>query len=194
MAQSGIENLDNQIPPNGTEPIYVKYADEEGKKRQPQRNNNNNNHDNHHHNYNNNAFHAHHQQAALGMNGLQNLGKMESNRGGQQNRYNPTSANYGYAFSNFPQNGTANFDGLTNGSFHNNFKNPATQQSNGHHQQNHQNNTNNNNSNRHNQQQQHNTDSMNLLNFDQIGEKGGHIIYVYGIGHHASEFDLYAIF
>jgi RNA recognition motif-containing protein len=36
---------------------------------------------------------------------------------------------------------------------------------------------------------------MNLLNFDnQLGEKGGHIIYVYGIGPHASESDLYTLF
>ena len=34
MAQLAIQNLDNTVPPNGgTEPIYVKYADEEGKKR-----------------------------------------------------------------------------------------------------------------------------------------------------------------
>lgn len=34
MAQTAIQHLDNTIPPNGgSEPIYVKYADEEGKKR-----------------------------------------------------------------------------------------------------------------------------------------------------------------
>lgn len=230
MAQTGIENLDNQIPPNGTEPIYVKYADEEGKKRQPQRNNNHNHHHHHHHHNNNhnhnnnstnnnNVFHPHN-QTAPGMNGLQNLGKMKSNRGSQQNRYNPISASYGYALSNFAQNGSTNFEGLING-FHNSFMN-QTQQNNSHHQNHHHvghnnnnnqhhqqhhqqqqhNNNSNNNNNRHNQhhhhqqqQQQHNTGSMNLLNFDnQLGEKGGHIIYVYGIGPHASESDLYTLF
>lgn len=45
MAQTAIQHLDNTIPPNGgSEPIYVKYADEEGKKRHgPSGNNNNNN-------------------------------------------------------------------------------------------------------------------------------------------------------
>ncbi len=33
MAQLAIQNLDNTVPSGGTEPIYVKYADEEGKKR-----------------------------------------------------------------------------------------------------------------------------------------------------------------
>ena len=70
MAQLAIQHLDNTVPPNGgTEPIYVKYADEEGKKRNGPGgnmggNNGNNNHmgnqanfrgQNHHqNNYNNN--------------------------------------------------------------------------------------------------------------------------------------------
>jgi RNA recognition motif-containing protein len=46
MAQTAIQNLDNTVPSNATEPIYVKYADEEGKKRHGSHNhgmNNNNN-------------------------------------------------------------------------------------------------------------------------------------------------------
>jgi len=44
MAQNAIQKLDNTVPPNGgSEPIYVKYADEEGKKRHNQNGNNNGN-------------------------------------------------------------------------------------------------------------------------------------------------------
>lgn len=47
MAQMAIAHLDNTVPPDAgnTEPIYVKYADEEGKKRHPP----NNMFSNHHH-------------------------------------------------------------------------------------------------------------------------------------------------
>lgn len=50
MAQMAIAHLDNSVPPDAgnTEPIYVKYADEEGKKRHPP-NNMFSNHHNHHH-------------------------------------------------------------------------------------------------------------------------------------------------
>lgn len=67
MAQVAIQNLDNTIPPNGaSEPIFVKYADEEGKKRGSggggggSHNHRNNNHHrgNHHHNQHQ---HHHHQ-------------------------------------------------------------------------------------------------------------------------------------
>jgi RNA recognition motif-containing protein len=44
MAQTAIQQLDNTVPNGGTEPIHVKYADEDGKKRHgPAHNNNNNN-------------------------------------------------------------------------------------------------------------------------------------------------------
>ena len=230
--KGGIENLDNQIPTNGTEPIYVKYADEEGKKRQAplnlnnnhhHHNNNNNHHHQHNNNNNNNPFQSHHQTTTPVLNGLQNLGKMKSTRGSGQNRYNPISAaNYGYQFSNFAQNGSSAFEGLING-FQNSFMNAAAAQpNNGHHQNHHHhqhighnnNNSSNNNSNnhhhhnqstRHNQHQHNNTGNIGgsgggslvngLLNFDNhLGEKGGHIIYVYGIGPHASESDLYTLF
>jgi RNA recognition motif-containing protein len=81
MAQVAIQNLDNTVPPNGgTEPIYVKYADEEGKKRNgPQSMNaqmgngvggmnnqnfagRNQNHQNNYNNSNNNYMNQHQQQ------------------------------------------------------------------------------------------------------------------------------------
>jgi len=120
MAQIAIQHLDNTIPTNGgSEPIYVKYADEEGKKRHGPSNNSNNNanmrmnnslmnqqHQNSFQNNNylqqQNAFNFNNQNSFMiqsnnnqsGLNPLvaniQNLGKMKSNRSGShQNRFNP---------------------------------------------------------------------------------------------------------
>lgn len=128
MAQTAIANLDNTIPINGgNEPIYVKYADEEGKNKRGGHggmnnhgrgnnggfhqgggnnfnNNGGNNYMNQHHNqmggYNSNSFQlGNNNQAAAAMaaNSLQNLGKMKSNRTG------------GYQNSRFnPMSGTQN--------------------------------------------------------------------------------------
>jgi RNA recognition motif-containing protein len=121
LAQLAIQNLDNTVPPNGgNEPIYVKYADEDGKKKHSVTggaNSRNNHHNNHHHNhqnnysnnfsnlnymnqqggfgYNNNfMMNSAGQNSMPGGNSFPNLGKMKSNRsGGHQNRYNPLAGN-----------------------------------------------------------------------------------------------------
>lgn len=51
MAQLAIAHLDNTVPPDAgnAEPIYVKYADEEGKKRHPPNNMFNHHHQQQHH-------------------------------------------------------------------------------------------------------------------------------------------------
>lgn len=121
MAQLAIQHLDNTIPPNGgAEPIFVKYADEEGKKRhapnpnQPGMRMTNPN-------YNQSAssymspvaaaaaaavasqqgfsFNQASSFIQTGLNPL-NLGKMKTNRSsGHQNRYNPLSGGGGGAAS-----------------------------------------------------------------------------------------------
>ena len=141
MAQTAIQNLDNTVPPNGaSEPIFVKYADEEGKKRHGppgavgnargsgpggnqmnqhqgnfQNSNNYMNQQNSHgFNFNNpNSFMMNNQNSmnALSNNSLQNLGKMKTNRsGGHQNRYNPMG---GGALNN--QGGLNNNNNSNNG-------------------------------------------------------------------------------
>jgi RNA recognition motif-containing protein len=72
MAQVAIQNLDNTIPNGASEPIFVKYADEEGKKRGSgggggggNSNNHRNNHQhrgNHHHNQHQHHHHNQHHQ------------------------------------------------------------------------------------------------------------------------------------
>ncbi len=110
MAQSAIQNLDNTIPNNATEPIYVKYADEEGKKRHGpsqhnnghnrgfgvhhqsnfQNNNNFMNQQQHGFNFNNNnQFIMGNNQNQLSQLNNINLGKVKNNRSNGQNRYNP---------------------------------------------------------------------------------------------------------
>lgn len=127
MAQLAIQHLDNTVPNGATEPICVKYADEEGKKRHgPSQNNNGHNNrsgfQNHHQNnfqnsnnylsqqqgfnFNNpNSFMmgvGNNQNQLNQLNTLQNLGKIKTNRSaGHQNRYNPIG-------------GTAGFDNLIN--------------------------------------------------------------------------------
>lgn len=109
MAQHAIQNLDNTLPPNGgNEPIYVKYADEDGnKKRHPgamghqQFHNNRNNH--HFNNFQNSQYQPNFngnfnmiQQQSNMHNNQMNLGKMKSNRNnGHQNRYNPMGGTNG---------------------------------------------------------------------------------------------------
>ena len=139
MAQSAIQSLDNTVPPNGgSEPIFVKYADEEGKKRHgppgavgnprnsinqatfPNSNNYMSQQQNSHgFNFNNpNSFMMNSQNSMSGLtpNPLQNLGKMKTNRnGGHQNRYNPMG---GAALNN--QVGLAN-NGTNNGAAGNNY-------------------------------------------------------------------------
>jgi len=113
MAQLAIQNLDNTIPNGATEPIYVKYADEEGKKRHgPAQNHNGHNRgfpghqQNHHHNNfqnnnfmnqqqhgfnfnNNNQFMMGNNQSQLNQLNNLNLGKMKNSRSNGLNRYNP---------------------------------------------------------------------------------------------------------
>lgn len=120
MAQLAIQQLDNTVPNGATEPIYVKYADEEGKKRHgpSQQNGRNNNHggfgqhNQHQNNFQNsnnylsqqqgfgfnnpNSFMMNNQNQLNQLNSLQNLGKMKNNRSNGQNRYNPISGNTGF--------------------------------------------------------------------------------------------------
>lgn len=102
MAQLAIQQLDNTIPPNsGTEPIFVKYADEEGKKRGKksvnlrdlQQNNYIQQQNMQGFNFaNSNSFITGNSNQP-GMNSLPNLGKIKANRSNShQNRYNPISA------------------------------------------------------------------------------------------------------
>lgn len=124
MAQHAIQQLDNTVPSGATEPIYVKYADEDGKKRHgPSQHNghHNNRHNNgfggqnqHQNNFQQNNFQQQQQQGfgfnnpnsfMMGMgnnqsqlnqlNSLQNLGKMKNNRQSGQNRYNPIGGTTG---------------------------------------------------------------------------------------------------
>ena len=98
MALLAIQNLDNTIPPNsGNEPIYVKYADEDGnKKKNPGGLSNqqfNNYRNQQYNNYQNSqyqqGFNVMQQQSNFQNHHL-NMGKMKSNRNnGHQNRYNP---------------------------------------------------------------------------------------------------------
>ena len=97
MAQNAINNLNSHTPVNATEPIYVKYADEEGKKRNAPRNHLLQQHDGHNFQLPN-AFNNNFQVE-------QNYGKMK--RGFNQNRFNPIGH-----YSNNNQ--------LFNGSFDNN--------------------------------------------------------------------------
>lgn len=140
MAQTAIQHLDNTVPPNGgTEPIYVKYADEEGKKRHgPAGNMNNMRNQHHQNNFNNQNNNYMNQQNHFGgfnnpnsfmmpgnnqnslnnlsANSLQNLGKMKSNRsGGHQNRYNPIGGNAGLNTATGMNNGAINPNNNGNG-------------------------------------------------------------------------------
>ena len=113
MAQTAIQQLDNTIPNGGTEPIYVKYADEEGKRRHPPSSNNliqnqrgfgqqhlNDNflqqpNSSHGFNFGNSPNSFMMSAAGSGQNQLSplNLGKIKTNRNnGHQNRYNPIGA------------------------------------------------------------------------------------------------------
>ena len=127
MAQQAIQHLDNSIPPNGggtNEPVYVKYADEEGKKRHGPSNNmnmnnsNNNYHQNHHHNNNNhrqnnnnnynngggnfNQHHLHHQQQQQFQNHFNNFA---NNHHHHNNSNNNNGSNFMF---NQNQNGLSN--------------------------------------------------------------------------------------
>lgn len=124
MAQVAIAQLDNTVPDGATEPIYVKYADEEGKKRHgPSQHNGHHgrggfNHNQHQNNFQNTNNYLNQQQQGFGfnnpnsfmmgvgnnnqlnqlnqLNGLQNLGKMKNNRSNGQNRYNPIGGTTGF--------------------------------------------------------------------------------------------------
>jgi len=222
MAQLAIQNLDNTIPNGATEPIYVKYADEEGKKRHgPFQNHNGHNrgfgghHQNHHqnnfqsnnfmnqqqHGFNfnsNNQFMMSNNQNQLNQLNNLNLGKMKNNRSNNQNRYNPIGGATG--FDNLIN--TIGTGAVNTGSSLNTYNHPTNfNQQNLHasHPQQIQH-----------QQQQHfgsGSNTNNLLdlsnphinignkvnNSSTIGSANGHIIYVYGIGQ-ANESDLYSLF
>lgn len=146
MAQLAIQQLDNTVPNGATEPIYVKYADEDGKKRHgPSQ------HNGHHGNRHNGGFGGQNQQTnhfqqnnfqqqqqqqsfgfnnpnsfMMGMsnnqnqlnplNSLQNLGKMKNNRQSGQNRYNPIGGTIG--FDNLINTiGTGNGNSLGGGNY-----------------------------------------------------------------------------
>jgi RNA recognition motif-containing protein len=125
MAQMAIQQLDNTVPNGATEPIYVKYADEDGKKRHGPSHNNQHNRGNgglnqqnqHQNNFQNNNNYLSQQQQGFGfnnpnsfmmgvggnnqnqlnqLNSLQNLGKMKNNRSNGQNRYNPIGGTTGF--------------------------------------------------------------------------------------------------
>ncbi|RNA37830.1 Sex-lethal -like protein [Brachionus plicatilis] len=226
MAQTAIQNLDNTLAPNGgTEPIFVKYADEDGtKKRQlpaaPQFQNGRNNH--------NFSFQNQFQQQAANFNMMPgiNLGKMKTNRSsGHQNRYNPIggtnspinslmsggngSSASGFNAWNMPMNpmqqqGYSNFasqnslvpqfesligggSGGGGGNSANMVNTPGFPHPNMHMHPSM-------------QQQQHGSNFVNssrasLLDSVNMDSKlGTSTIYVYGIGAHATEADLFSLF
>jgi len=119
MAQLAIQQLDNTVPNGASEPIYVKYADEDGKKRHgPSQNNRSGfgQQNNHHNTFQNSNNYLSQQQQGFNfnnpntfmmgvgnnqnqlnqLNGLQNLGKMKNNRSNGQNRYNPIGGTTGF--------------------------------------------------------------------------------------------------
>jgi RNA recognition motif-containing protein len=183
MAQNAINNLDNQVPANAVEPIHVKYADEEGRKRQQLPSHNVQQHFANNYDYNTmgsmfNDFqfddtHLFH-------------GKMKSLRTNNQNRYNPmVSASFKYfANSNqfdpsaaiatgnmFHSTGTSNHAHNNQNLFQNQVSQSYQQIGNVRHGM------------RHQQHYQANDTS-----------KTGHIVYVYGIGPNTNESDLYSLF
>lgn len=221
MAQLAIQHLDNTIPNGATEPIYVKYADEEGKKRHgPSQNQNggnrgfgghqqnqqhqNNNFQNNNFmaqqqqqqgfNFNNNQFMMGNNQSQLGqLNGI-NLGKMKNNRSNGQNRYNPIGGTTGFDnLINTIGTGNNNGNSLGGGNVYNHPNNFGQQGHQGGGAQHQQ------------IQQQHfgsqNSNPTSLLDLKiDIKPPGvasdsanGHIIYVYGIGQ-ANESDLFSLF
>lgn len=107
MAQLAIQNLDNTIPTSATEPIYVKYADEEGKKRNSnlRMTNSNNTYltqasvsgtNPSGFNYNPNQYMLPNTNQQNGLNPLAPNLKMKTNRSnGHQNRFNPIGATVG---------------------------------------------------------------------------------------------------
>lgn len=239
MAQTAIQNLDNIIPPNGgNEPIFVKYADEDGTKKRhmPNQMQNNRANFNFQNQYQTN-FNAMQGQPPTTIGNAQiNLGKIKSNRNnGHQNRYNPmggplnglnsnvsalinNNGNNGpngngfngwngggmnpmqqQSFSNFANPNSilpnSGFDSLIGagggGNNPNMINNPAFGHPNMH---------------MHPSMQQHNSNFMNnamAINsanlLDSSDNKmpfgyGSNTIYVYGIGPHATESDLFSLF
>lgn len=132
MAQHAIQQLDNTVPNGATEPIYVKYADEDGKKRHgPSQHNghHNNRHNNgfggqnqHQHNFQQNNFQQQQQQQqGFGFNNPNSFMMGMGNNQSQLNQLNSLQ-NLGKMKNNRqsgqnrynPIGGTTGFDNLIN--------------------------------------------------------------------------------